>query len=216
MKHLRKFFESNEDIKEDILENFLSISDLLGNPIISSSVFGKLEKWILRWDLKLDVTHLQEAEGLIKKLKLIVEEIDSVMSASERLDNFDFTMSLSTELRIELTPKETGDDEYEFISGYNYRVLSIRKREIERFFRSRGCIVARWDIDSSLDEGSQRNDLEIYLSKSDIGATSEFQTLFNRELEQKRDDIDRDYECSINTNYVGILSLEEKSYIDLV
>ena len=40
MKHLRRFFESVEISKEDILENFLYITDKLGEPNVYSNKFG--------------------------------------------------------------------------------------------------------------------------------------------------------------------------------
>ena len=216
MKHLRRFFESVEVTKEDILENFIYITDKLGEPNVYSNKFGDFKKWILVWDLGLDVTHLQEAHNLINKLKSIVEEIDDVISASERLSDWNFNMSLSTELRIEMIPKETGKDEYEFIKSYDSRTLNVRASEIERFFTSRGCVVAKFDLDSSYNEYNESNDLEITLSKSNPAATSELRALVEAELERKRDDIYREYSVESGNSYFGIMSMEEKSYVNLV
>lgn len=216
MKHLRRFFESVEVTKEDILENFLYITDKLGEPNVYSNKFGDFKKWILVWDLGLDVTHLQEAHNLINKLKSIVEEIDDVISASERLSDWSFNMSLSTELRIEMIPKETGKDEYDFIRNYNSRTLNVRKSEIERFFTSRGCVVAKFDLDSSYNEYNESNDLEVTLSKPNPSATSELRALIEAELERKAEEIDREYSVSNSASHFSIVSMEEKSYVDLV
>ncbi len=216
MKHLRRFVESVDISKEDVLDNFVYITDKLGQPDIYSRKFGDGQKWTLVWDLGLDITHLQDASNLINKIKSIVEEIDDVISASERLSDYNFTMSLSTHLRIEMIPKDTGKDEYEFIRNYNYRTLHVKKSEIERFFTSRGLIVAKWDIDSSYSEWREANDLEITISRPNPGATSELRALVEAELERKKDDIDRDYSVESGNTYFGIMSMEEKSYIDLV
>ena len=216
MKHLRRFFESVGITKDDILDNFQYITDKLGEPNVYESKFGEAKKWILVWDLGLNVTHIQEAHTLINKLKSIVEEIDDVISASERLPDWNFNMSLSTELRIEMIPKETGKEEYEFIRKYDSRTLYVIKSEIERFFTSRGSIVAKWDVDSSYNEYNESNDLEITLSKPNPAATSELSVLVRRELVQKQDSIDRQYQLAHGPSSFAIRSYEEKSYIDLV
>lgn len=216
MKHLRRFFESVGVTKQDILDNFVYITDKLGEPSVYSNKFGEKQKWALVWNLGLDITHIQEAHTLINKLKSIVEEIDDVISASERLEEWTFNMSLSTELRIEMIPKETGKDEYEFIKNYDSRTLNVRHSEIERFFTSRGSIVAKMDVNSSYNEYREANDLEITLSKPNPAATSELRALVEAELERKKDDIDRDYSVESGNTYFGIMSMEEKSYVNLV
>jgi len=216
MKHLRRIFESVEVTKEDILENFLYITDKLGEPTIHSNKFGDSKKWILIWNLGLDITHLQEAHSLINKLKSIVEEIDDVISASERLSDWSFNMSLSTDLRIEMVPKDTGSDIYNFIVGYDFRTLKVSKSEIERFFTSRGCVVAKFDLDSSYNEYNESNDLEVTLSKPNPTATSELRALIEAELERKAEEIDREYSVSNSASHFSIVSMEEKSYIDLI
>ena len=45
MKHLKRFNESKEDEKLDILENFAYITDKLGEPSISSHSYGSGTKW---------------------------------------------------------------------------------------------------------------------------------------------------------------------------
>ena len=67
MKHLKRFNESKEDEKLDILENFAYITDKFGQPDISSSNYGTGTKWNISWDIKLDLSVLQEATQLIQK-----------------------------------------------------------------------------------------------------------------------------------------------------
>ncbi len=212
MKHLKKFFESTDFNKEDILENFLFITDKLGNPDIYSSKFGTSEKWVITWNLKIDLSVLQEAAELITKLKELTEDIDDILAASSRMTEYNINMSITDELRIELVPKDTGDDEFNFIKGYESRVLYVRINETERFFNSRGLRVVKWDNESSHNEYNQTNDLDIYLSKNDISATDDFKRLVNIEL-KKIDD--REYECHGGGSKISICPLEEKSYVEV-
>ena len=214
MKHLKKFNESSsEDFKQDILDNFAYISDKFGEPAIGSHSYGKGTKWNLSWDIRLDLSVLQEATKLIQKLKDIVEEIDDVLAASDRLENYNINMSLTNSLRIELVPKDTGDNTFKFIKGYESRALYVRINEVERFFNSRGLRVVKWDNESSYDEGNQTNDLEIVLNKRDNQVTAEFYNLVMAELNPFRDD--REYQVRTQGDSVVIYPNEEKSYVEV-
>ena len=215
MKHLKKFFESTDNDLDEILDNLVYINDAFGKPEIDSYRIGNGKKYILKWNLKMDFALLQDAKSIIEKLKLITENIEDVLSAQDRLGNWNFSMSISNELRIELNPKDLGEEEYEFISKYEWRTLYVFKNEIERFFNSKGMRVTRWDLDSSFDEGNQRNDLEIYLDKEDYLVTEEFTRMLEEELARKQNEIDREYEVYDGGDYVAIRSIEEKSAVDL-
>ena len=212
MKHLKRFNESKEDEKLDILDNFAYITDKLGEPDIGSHSYGTGTKWNLSWDIKLDLSVLQEATQLIQKLKDITEEIDDVLSAADRLENYNINMSLTNSLRIELVPKDTGDNTFNFIKGYESRALYVRINEVERFFNSRGLRVVKWDNESSYDEANQTNKLEISLNKVDNPVTAEFYRLIMAELNLIKD---RDYQMYVNGNNVVIYPDEEKAYIEV-
>ena len=212
MKHLKRFNESKEDEKLDILDNFAYITDKLGEPSIGSHSYGTGTKWNLSWDIKLDLSVLQEATQLIQKLKDITEEIDDVLSAADRLENYNINMSLTNSLRIELVPKDTGDNTFNFIKGYESRALYVRINEVERFFNSRGLRVVKWDNESSYDEANQTNKLEISLNKVDNPVTAEFYRLIMAELNLIKD---RDYQMYVNGNNVVIYPDEEKAYIEV-
>jgi len=212
MKHLKRFNESKEDEKLDILDNFAYITDKLGEPSIGSHGYGTGTKWNLSWDIKLDLSVLQEATQLIQKLKDITEEIDDVLSAADRLENYNINMSLTNSLRIELVPKDTGDNTFNFIKGYESRALYVRINEVERFFNSRGLRVVKWDNESSYDEANQTNKLEISLNKVDNPVTAEFYRLIMAELNLIKD---RDYQMYVNGNNVVIYPDEEKAYIEV-
>ena len=213
MKHLKRFNESKEDEKLDILENFAYITDKFGQPSINSSNYGTGTKWNISWDIKLNLSVLQEATQLIQKLKDIVEEIDDVLSAADRLENYNINMSLTDELRIELVPKDTGDDTFKFIKGYESRQLTVRMNEVERFFNSRGLRVVKWDNDSSVDEVNQTNKLEIVLNKRDNRVTVEFYNLVMAELNLIED---REYQVRTQGDSVVIYPDEEKAYIEVI
>ncbi len=213
MKHLRKFNESSsEDIKQDILDNFAYISDKFGEPSIGSHSYGKGTKWNLSWDIKLDLSVLQEATKLIQKLKDIVEEIDDVLAASDRLENYNINMSLTSNLRIELVPKDTGDNSFKFIKGYESRALYVRINEVERFFNSKGLRVVSWDNESSYSEYNQTNELEIVLNKIDGQIMDEFHDLVMTELNLIDD---REYVVRTQGDSVVIYPNEEKSYVEV-
>jgi len=212
MKHLKRFNESKEDEKLDILDNFAYITDKLGEPDIGSHSYGTGTKWNLSWDIKLDLSVLQEATQLIQKLKDITEEIDDVLSAADRLENYNINMSLTNSLRIELVPKDTGDNTFNFIKGYESRALYVRINEVERFFNSRGLRGVKWDNESSYDEANQTNKLEISLNKVDNPVTAEFYRLIMAELNLIKD---RDYQMYVNGNNVVIYPDEEKAYIEV-
>ena len=165
MIHLKKFNESSEEDKREILDNFDYISDKFGEPVVVSSKYGESIKWFISWDIKLNLSVLQEANQLISKLKDIAEDIDDVISASDRLDKFNINMSLTDKLKIELVPKDTGGNTFKFIKGYNGRSIYVIINEIERFFNSKGIRVVKWDNESSFDE-NKTNELEIFLNKN--------------------------------------------------
>ena len=212
MKHLKKFNESTEDEKRDILDNFEFISDKFGEPNCYSSKYGDSSKWSISWDIRLDLSVLQEAHQLIKKLKDIVEDIDDVLAASDRLEKFNINMSLTDKLKIDLVPKESGLDTFKFIKGFEWRQLTVRMNEVERFFNSRGLRVVKWDNESSYDENNQINDLEIVLNKRDNQIMSEFYSLVMAELNLIDD---REYQVRTQGDSIVIYPNEEKSYIEV-
>jgi hypothetical protein len=212
MKHLKRFNESKEDEKLDILENFSYITDKFGQPGIGSHNYGKKTKWILSWNIRLNLSVLQEATQLIQKLKDIVEDIDDVISAADRLENYNINMSLTDELRIELIPKDTGDNTFNFIKGFEGRQLYVRMNEVERFFNSRGIRVIKWNNENSYNEYTDNNDLEIFLNKRDDLINAEFYDLIMAELSLIDD---REYQVRSEGNSIVIYPVEEKSYVEV-
>ena len=122
-------------------------------------------------------------------------------------------MSLTNSLRIELVPKDTGDNTFKFIKGYESRQLYVRINEVERFFNSRGLRVVKWDNESSYSEYNETNELEIFLNKVDNQATAEFYNLVMAELNTFRED--REYQVRTQGDSVIIYPTEEKSYVEV-
>ena len=199
--------------KEEILENFLYITDKFGDPDIHSSSYGKSKKWIISWNIRLNLSVMQEAEQLISKLKDLTEDIDDVLSAGDRLEDFNINMSLSDKLTIELVPKDTGDDNFKFIKGYESRALYVRINEVERFFNSKGIRIEKWDNESSYDELNQINNLEITLSKRDMESMNQFYWLIMAELNLIDD---RDYQVRVEGGRkMVIYPDDEKAFIEV-
>ena len=121
-------------------------------------------------------------------------------------------MSLTNSLRIELVPKDTGDNTFKFIKGYESRALYVRMNEVERFFNSKGVRVVKWDNESSYDEGNQTNELEIILSKRDNQVNAEFYDLVMAELNLIDD---REYVVRTQGDSVVIYPNEEKAYVEV-
>jgi len=212
MKHLKKFNEGLDSTKEEILENFLYITDKFGQPIIQSSKYGEHKKWILSWNINMNFSVLQNAEEIIKKLKDITEDIDDILAATDRLEDFHCNMCLSNSLIVELVPKDSGSENYKFIHGFEWRSLFVRKNEVERFFNSKGIRVEKFDTESSYNEYNQSNDLNIHLSKMDRVVLGDFCRMVEDELSQIDD---KEYHCEISGRGVWIYPIEEKSYVEL-
>jgi hypothetical protein len=121
-------------------------------------------------------------------------------------------MSLTDKLKIELVPKDTGENTFKFIKGYEGRQLYVKINEVERFFNSRGIRVVKWDNESSYNEYNETNDLEIFLNKRDNVIISEFYDLIMVELNLIED---RDYQVRMEGNSVVIYPTEEKSYVEI-
>lgn len=212
MKHLRKFFESVDITKEEILENFLYITDKFGDPYVYNSPYGKSKKWTISWDIKLNLSVMQEAEQLINKLKDLTEDIDDVLAAGDRLEDFTINMSLTNTLKLELVPKDTGEDTYKFISHFERRQLYVRINEVERFFNARGIRIEKYDNESMYRENDDTNELWIYLSKVDREAIVTFCDMVNAELQEIED---RQYRCSYSGNQIYISPEEEKAFVEV-
>jgi len=219
MKYLKKIFESwnekDDPVYKDLVDCLVYINDKFGQPTIYPTKYGNSNIWNVRWEIKIDFSEFNDAETMISKLRDIVEDIDDVLATGEKLEDFIVDMAIvGTELKLRFTPKDTGDDNYNFIKGQNGREIKINVTEIARFFGKHGIKVVKVD-DTDYNEISEQSSVTIYLDKEDGVARDEFRDKFNSEKDamKNQDLLDRDFEMSISRKTIDIYPTEEKTYI---
>lgn len=217
MKYLKKIFEDKTDdpVYKDLLDHLVYINDKFGQPTIYPTKYGNSNIWNVRWEIKIDFSEFNDAETMISKLRDIVEDIDDVLATGEKLEDFIVDMAIvGTELKLRFTPKDTGDDNYNFIKGQNGREIKINVTEIARFFGKHGIKVVKVD-DSDWNEITRQSSITIYIDKEDGLARDEFRDKFNSEKDamKSQDLLDRDFEISIGRKTIEIYPMEEKTYI---
>jgi hypothetical protein len=210
MKHLKKF---NESIQKDILDNFSYIIDNLGDPKIDRQKWGNEDKWTFYWDLGLDLTKMNEASKVIEKLNAIVSELEDIISAKERLENYYFQLSLTNKLKVDVIPKETGSEDYDFITGQNQREVKINIIDIERCLASKGIRVTKVHLEYN--DISEMSSIDIQYDGYEYNKFKEFLDLFMSQLNiaHETDKIDRDIDISYGSTQMEIFPLEEKTYV---
>ena len=218
MKHLRKFNESYvEDTKNDIIDNFSYIMDTLGEPVITNKNWGDKHKWTIKFKLGLDISLMNNALDVINKLKTITEDIEDVISASERLSDYYFQMSIKDNLKIEMIPKVVKNDTYNFILGQNWREVQLNLDDIEKFFSSNGInLIKKWQDDDNYVEVSETCASYFKFDKFDNTVFAEFIQKFNNEFATKadNDELDREVVAEYNgNNTIQIFPTEEKTYV---
>ena len=214
MKHLRRFNESYvEDTKSDIIENFSYIIDTLGEPVITNKNWGDKHKWIIKFDLQMDISIMNNALDVISKLKSITEDIEDIISASERLSDYYFQMSIKDYLIIEMIPKVEKSENYNFIIGQNWREIQLDSSEIEKFFRSNDInLIKKWIDDDNYIEISETCASYFKFDKFDNTIFAEFIQKFNNEFEEK--EIDRNIVAEYNGDKtIQIFPTDEKTYV---
>jgi hypothetical protein len=77
-----------------MIDNFSYLIDTLGDPIISNKNWGDKHKWVIKFNLEMDISIMNNALYVISKLKSIIEDIEDIISASERLSDYYFQMSI--------------------------------------------------------------------------------------------------------------------------
>lgn len=218
MKHLRKFNESYvKDTKNDIIENFSYIIDTLGEPVITNKNWGDKHKWTIKFNLGIDISLMNNALDVIGKLKTITEDIEDVISASERLSDYYFQMSIKDNLIIEMIPKVVKNDTYNFILGQNRREVQLNLVDIEKFFSSNGInLIKKWQDDDNYVEVSETCASYFKFDKFDNTVFDEFIQEFNNEFTTKadNDELDREVVAEYNgNNTIQIFPTEEKTYV---
>jgi hypothetical protein len=219
MKYLKKIFENwdekDDPVYKDLLDCLVYINDKFGQPTIYPTKYGNSNVWNVRWDIKMDFNEFNDADAMITKLRDIVEDIDDVLTTADKLEDYTIDMAIvGTELKLRVTPKETGDDNYKFIVGQDWREIKINITEITRFFNKNGIKVIKVD-DTDWNEISEQSSITIYLDKIDTEIYNQFSQIFNDEKTQMEEDgdLDRSFEMSIGQKNINIYPTEEKTYI---
>jgi len=219
MKYLKKIFENwdekDDPVYKDLLDCLVYINDKFGQPTIYPTKYGNSNVWNVRWDIKMDFNEFNDADAMITKLRDIVEDIDDVLTTADKLEDYTIDMAIvGTELKLRVTPKETGDDNYKFIIGQDWREIKINITEITRFFNKNGIKVIKVD-DTDWNEISEQSSITIYLDKIDTEIYNQFSQMFNDEKTQMEEDgdLDRPFEMSIGQKNINIYPTEEKTYI---
>lgn len=226
MRHLKKFNESVETNFEDFMDNFSYISDTLGDPSISKSKWGNLFKYVLKWNLGLNIYELQKPSDFVDKLKSIIENFDDIISAQERVSDFNIRMSIDKSILIvEASPVDLGTDDYQFIVGQMWREIKLDINEIERFLNKNDInIKTKKVIDEYETTGTAWVDIKTDPISSDI--RQDLINRFNSEMSKKsvdridysnreefKPEIDRDIEISVGQNFIKFNPVEEKTFI---
>lgn len=210
MKHLKKF---NESLQQDILDNFAFIIDTLGDPKIYREKWGSDDKLTLTWEIGLDLTKMNEASEVIEKLSVIVTEMEDIISAKERLSNYNFGISLTNVLKVQVIPKETGADDYNFIIGQNGREVKLNMTDIERCLTSKGIKVKKVELDYN--EILETSTIRVEYENYNYDKFKEFLDLFQSQLHTayETDKINHDIDISYGSKAIEIYPMEEKTYI---
>jgi hypothetical protein len=217
MKYLKKIFEDKTDdpVYKDLLDCLVYINDKFGQPDIYSKKYGNSKVWNVKWEIKMDFTEFNDAETMISKLRDLIEDIDDVLTAGDKLEDYTVDMAIvGTELKLRFTPKDAGDDNYKFIVGQEWREIKLNITEITRFFNKNGIKVIKVD-DTDYNEISEQSSVTISFDKSDNVVFADFRQRFEREKKQMEDsgDLDRPFEISISHGTLHIYPEEEKTYI---
>lgn len=218
MKHLRKFNESYvEDTKNDIIDNFRFIIDTLGEPVITNKNWGDKHKWTIKFNLGIDISLMNNALNVINKLKTITDEIEDVISATERLSDYYFQMSIKDNLIIEMIPKVVENNTYNFIIGQDWREIKLNLVDIEKFFSSNGInLIKKWQDDDNYVEVTETCASYFKFDKFDNTVFAEFIQKFSNEFTTKsdNDELDREIVAEYQgANTIHIFPTEEKTYV---
>lgn len=210
MKHLKKF---NESIQQDIFDNFAFIIDTLGDPKIDREKWGDDDKWTLIWDIGLDLTIMNEVSKVIEKLSVIISEMEDIISAKERLTDYNFGISLTNVLKVQLTPKETGSDDYNFIIDQNWGRIKLNITDIERCLASKGIKIKK--VEQDYIEISENSSIKVEYENFNYEKFKEFLDIFTSQLNAAHENevIDRDIDISYGPTAMEIYPIEEKTFL---
>ncbi len=228
MKHLKNFLESVDTEYQDIMDNFAYICDVLGEPKVESNKWsGLYKKWKFTWGLGVILDNLQDPSNIITRLKSIIEDFEDIISAKERIENYEIKMAISnTSLIVVAIPNEVGDSKYEFIGGQKWREIFINITDVERYLKSKSIDIKK--TDNKYEEYAETSSVQLDTTEISPDIRTELKSMFDSEAKSKTIDridynsdrvsggIDRSVEISVGVNFITFTTYDEKTFIGIL
>lgn len=209
-----KIFESsdNDEVLNELMDNLANINDVLGDPQIDKKRYtGSTFTYTFIWKLDFNITSNNDIDKLVE-FNRVMKEIIDISATKQRMENFDFKVSISNMIALSVYPKVKSENQtYNFILKQEWREIQIDTVDVVRFFRDNGVNVL--DIYEEYEEVSELGSLKIELD-SDTH-TNEFVRIFNKEFDEKArlKVIDRNIEASGRGKNIEIYPIDEKTYV---
>lgn len=200
MKYLKRIFEATENtLPDEIVDNFLNIYDVYGDPEVKSKTINGVTTYELIWDTGLnDINDTKKFRDAIYKISKIIDDLDS---AKGRLSsNYDFSFSFSpttsTHGRIWIKLKNKSAPIYNFVTRIDIenKNIYLNKKQIKKFFEDNNIAVSKMQSDKPLNKYLEYDEyytadpneyLYIQFSKKyEYGANREEQNHFQNILEE--------------------------------
>ena len=156
MKYLKRIFEATENtLPDEIVDNFLNIYDVYGDPEVKSKTINGITTYELIWDTGLnDIDDTKKFRDAIYKISKIIDDLDS---AKGRLSsNYDFSFSFSpttsTHGRIWIKLKNKSAPIYNFVTRIDIenKNIYLNKKQIKKFFEDNNIAVSKMQSDKPL------------------------------------------------------------------
>ena len=139
MKYLKTFESSESDpILDELMDNLLFISDELGEPKVTKSVYDKTQNmnmYEFSWKMKFNLENMNSLE-MLKGFRAVLNEICDLTAMEEKMPGFIFEISLNSDvppvadksdIRLRVTPKSKTTGNYVFIKGQNHREIILNR-----------------------------------------------------------------------------------------
>jgi len=205
----------NESLSfEEIEQQVLEISSVLGKPNVVTLNFGKDVGYVFKWDLKLNIEEYNGSVEIerVKKLFSMIEEISLAM---KRVQDYDVEFKIKEHLYVRFIPHTESSESYEFIIGQNWREIRLDYSQVVKFFKDRGFRVK--DVKLVDIEYKETTEVKI-ITDADELARSEFVSLFNDEANKKyneTEEINRFVICEDRGTEILIYPQEDQTFINI-
>lgn len=203
--------DSVDEVQNEILENVSYISDILGEPSVGKRKYTEgYFIYTLTWNIGFNISSENDVSTL-SDFYPVMKEISELRSAKDRMDKFDFRVSISDKIILSVYPKEKSNGVYKFIIGQAHREIQMNKVDIIRFFRDRSVDVI--NIEEDYSETAETCDVILKLSSNEYSL--EFVQLLKQQIDKCLEDdfIDREIGVSSSINSIIIFPGQEKTYV---